>query len=443
MQDPLTVAINAQISIDYPGGSETNVVSLMKAIGETHRDEKFLFVNKRKNSQGLLSYTGLNQKFIDWPFSQVGYPVPLTFRRPLGVRAKKFRDMTGPFGPGVTLAYWIYRGSRDLYQRLSHPPQQNPTAREVDPILRAQGVSIVHFPYAQYFETTLPFIYEPWDLQHCHYPEFFSKKEWAWRDRLYRDGCQRAHLIVTATQWVKQDLVAQYSITPNKIAVIPRNSLLTHTALPQAKEAAAWQRYSIPKIFVFYPAMTFPHKNHIRLLQALAQLRNESGIILPLVCSGRIYEPHWPKIHAEIERLQLQSQIKFLGVVSAELLSSLFKNAQFVIYPSLFEGLGLPILEAMQYGTPILASNATCIPEVVGDAARLFDGHRVEAICEALTEAVTNPDLLKQVSSRGAKQLQRFSWEKAVKTFIACYRSSAGWSLSDEQQCLLAEATGT
>jgi len=443
MQKSLTVAINAQISIDYPGGSETNVVSLMKAVGETHRDEKFLFINKQKESQALLSFTGLDQQFIDWPFAQVGYPPPFTFRRPLGVKAKRLRAMAGSLGPGVTLAYWMYSGSRDLYHRLSHQPQKNPTAREIDPILRAQGVSIVHFPYAQYFETTLPYIYEPWDLQHCHYPEFFSKKEWAWRDRLYRDGCQRANLIVTATQWVKQDLVAQYNITPSKIAVIPRNSLLTHTPLSQAEEAVAWQRHGIPKYFVFYPAMTFPHKNHIRLLQALAQLRNESGIILSLVCSGRIYEPHWPKIHAEIERLQLQSQVNFLGVVSADLLSSLFKNAQFVIYPSLFEGLGLPILEAMQYGTPILASNATCIPEVVGDAARLFDGHSVESICEALTEAATNPDLLKQVASRGARQLQRFSWEKAVKTFIACYRSSAGWSLSDEQQCLFAEATGT
>jgi len=443
MEEPLTVAINAEISIDYPGGTETNVVSLMKAVGETHRDERILFINKPKRRQALLSFTGLNQQFIDWPFTQVGYPPPFTFRRPLGARAKRLKARAGSLGPGVTFAYWMYRCGRDLYERLNHQPPQNPTAPEIDPILRAQGVSIVHFPYAQYFETTLPFIYEPWDLQHCHYPEFFSKKEWAWRDRMYRAGCQRANLIVTATQWVKQDFIAQYHISPNKIAVIPRNSLLTHTPLSPEKEAAAWRQYGIPKNFIFYPAMTFPHKNHIRLLRALTQLRDESGIILPLVCSGRIYEPHWPKINAEIERLQLQSQVNFLGVVSAELLGSLFKNAQFVIFPSLFEGLGLPILEAMHYGTPILASNATCIPEVVGDAARLFDGHNVEAICEALTEAVKNPDLLMQVSSRGTKQLQRFSWEKAVKTFIACYRSTAGWSLSDAQQCLLAEATGT
>ena len=102
-----------------------------------------------------------------------------------------------------------------------------PDARQTDAFLRARGADVVHFAYPIRFGTALPFLYEPWDLQHRHHPVFFSLAEWRWRDQMYREGCEEARLIVTATRWTKRDIVEQYGIDPGKVAVIPRGPWLT------------------------------------------------------------------------------------------------------------------------------------------------------------------------------------------------------------------------
>jgi glycosyltransferase involved in cell wall biosynthesis len=441
MRERLTVAINAQIAVDFPGGTESNLFSLIKAIGETDTEERFLLIGHRKRSDDLTPFMGPNQTLMAWPFDQVWRPSPFTFRVPLGMRARRVQAAAGALGPGVSVAYATYRTVTHLYRLMRYGPPRNPSADQADPVLHAAGVSVLHFPYPLCFGTDLPFVYEPWDLQHRHYPDFFSPQELTWRDHLYRDACRRARLVVTSTRWVKHDIVKQYHLHPTKVAFIPRGSLLAREPLSPAERARTWREHGIPEDFAFYPAATFPHKNHVRLLQALARLRDERGITLRLVCCGQLLASHWPKIEAEIVRSRLQTQVIFLGVVPDRMLASLFQSARFMVFPSLFEGLGLPLLEAMRHGLPIVASDATCIPEVAANGAMLFDGGSVDAIVEALSEAVKNPDALEQIRSRGPAVLSRFSWGKAAKSFVACYRSVAGLALSEEQQHLLAEAT--
>jgi glycosyltransferase involved in cell wall biosynthesis len=422
------VGINAQISPRYPGGSETMALSLIRKLGETAGGERFVLCSVPKHADELLPYVGEKQQILRWPFRQVGFP----YAMPPGGLWSRLRERSGQLRGAVEA---VYRGYRDL--RFDLP--REPPARRVDPVLRAQGVRVVHFPFSQGFRTRLPFIYEPWDLQHLHHPEFFPPDYRRWRDRLYRGACQRARLVVTATRWVKQDVVRQYGIDPRKVAVIPRSSLLARTPLPDEERQRIWTERGIPEDYAFYPAMTFPHKNHLRLLQALALLRDR-GLRLPLVCSGRVYEPHWPVVQAEVARLRLEGQVLFLGVVSEGMLASLFRRARFLVFPSLFEGLGAPILEAMHLDLPVLASDATCIPEVVGDAAWLFDGGDVEAIAATMQRAITDGTGLDALRARARTRLQRFSWERAAEAFRTCYRAAAGWPLSSEQGALLEEA---
>jgi glycosyltransferase involved in cell wall biosynthesis len=422
---PLVVAINAQIDPETPGGTETNVVSLLRHLGATSASERFVVLAASNGVPGLTPWVQGPHALVRWPFPELGYI-------PLAPRWARLRIAAGELAPAFDALHRWWRARRGA---------SNASARQADPVLRAHGISIVHFPYAVYFDTQLPFLYEPWDLQHRHFPEFFSAAEWAWRDRLYRKACRRAAYVVTASRWVKRDIVSQYGIAPDRVAVVPRGSCRQLRPLPPAERATAWARHDLPAGFAFYPAMTFPHKNHLRLLQALARLRHERGHRLPLVCTGRIVASHWPVIQSAIAELGLNDQVRFLGPVSDALQASLYDTARFVVFPSLFEGLGLPLLEAMDLRVPVVASDATCIPEIVGGDAILFDGGSVDAMVEALATAVARWGKQRmRVSSSPA--LTRFSWSQAMQTFIALYRTAAAWPVSNEQRQMVTEATG-
>jgi glycosyltransferase involved in cell wall biosynthesis len=343
-----------------------------------------------------------------------------------GPRWRRLRQKAGPLGPAVAAV-------QRAYHRLKGRDGWVDPA-EVESTLKAAGVSVLHFPFPQWFRTSIPFLYEPWDLQHRHYPGYFLPEEVKWRDECYRRGCEEAALVVTATRWVKDDIVRQFQIPARKIAVIPRG----HRG--GAAAAAASTRIPLPDDFALYPAMTFPHKNHVALLKALARLRDTCGIRLNVVCCGRPYPPHWPAVEEEVRRLRLHDQVRFLGEVAAGDLRALFVRAKFLVFPSLFEGLGFPLIEAFEAGLPVVAARSTCIPEVVGDAAILFDAASEDSIVETLKTVREDPRSLEVVASKGRSRLAAFAWADAARKFLACYRYAAG-SPSAEDRTLVAEIT--
>jgi glycosyltransferase involved in cell wall biosynthesis len=426
---PITVAINAQIDPQRAGGVESALHGLMAYLAEQSTNERYLLLASRLYATELERLAAGRYGVEAWPFSQKG---PLPYRR-LTARWQRWQRRAGPLGPGVDALHWGWWQAR---RKLTPPPDP----QQADRFLCERGVSAVHFAYAIRFGTSLPFLYEPWDLQHRHYPDFFAPDEWRWRDRLYRAGCEQAALVVAATRWTKRDIVAQYGIPTEKIAVIPRGPWLTPIRPSADDIARARATLKLPERFAFYPAMTFPHKNHLRLFEALAVLRDRHGVILRLVCTGRAYEPHWPQIVAGVARSGLEEQVMLLGSVAPDTLAAIFKAAAFLVFPSLFEGLGLPIIEALEYGLPVVASDATCIPEVGGDAATYFDGTSTESIIEALLLAEREPERLQQTLAAAPAALGRYSWPKAAATFVACYRAVAGAPLTHEQQALYAEA---
>lgn len=418
--DRFKVAINAPISAKMAGGVESNIISLIKQLSKDRSGVLYDILCINKHIHEMMPFLGGNQHAEIWPYVQIEYSSSISMNGRWGKLRRSFRKA----GRAVDIAYYLYKNS---FLKLKLP-----TVKKADKFLKARGISVIHFPNPLFFDTSIPFLYEPWDLQHRHYPEFFSKEEFAWRDRLYYEGCHKAKLVITATKWIKQDIIKQFGILPSKIAVIPRRSLIFDNHMHIKKRSG----------FAFYPAMTFPSKNHLCLLDAVARLRDKKKIILPLICTGRFYEPHFSKLLQKVEQHKLEGQVYFLGPVSNEMLMLLFNTAKFMVFPSLFEGLGLPLLEAVQQGLPIIASNSTCIPEVLGDAALLFDGNSSDSIFEALLNAIENPDLSYNRVAKYPVILEKYSWDKAMKTFIACYRFAAGQSLTIEDQTLLDKATG-
>lgn len=464
-QKCITVAIDSQISAKASGGTETALLSLLLALGAPKIRDRFVLLGLKGYDQELTPFMGANMEKLVWPASYRWYDpatekpvgmkprwqslqslleplggiVPILYRyyafnTPLTPKAQRLAKRLGPMKFMVAPAYRLYRGVRDEAAR----PM---VAARADKILKSKGVSAVHFPYPLHFETSLPYVYEPWGLPHHHQPECFRPGEAEWMDELFGRGCRKASMVVTATRWVKQDIIAKYGIAPERIAVIPRMPRFDHAdRFMDRAEALA----GLPESFALFPSATWVTKNHIRLIRAIAKLRDEHGILLNLVCTGRTKTPdlyYAQKIRPEIERLNLANQVQFLGVVPVERLNTLYKSAQFLVHPSTFEGLGLPLLEAFHNGLPVLASTAACIPEVVGDAALLFDPLDEVDITRALLDAVRNPEMLDDLRIKGTHRIEYAfpSPDKIANMFDTIYRQAAKAPLSDDQKALLDE----
>ena len=418
------IAINAQLNPFVGGGVETNLQSLLgcKAIRATDLSIKLLAIERYTEAVRQISPS--NAEAVPWPWGQD----PITVRRTL------FDGWVSRLPPPV-------RRQKVERWRVQTELKNERALRELaangDADLKRLGVGAVHFPASYIFATELPFLYEPWDLQHRHYPEFFTLPEYKRREFVYRRGCERAALVITATHWIKDDIVRQYGIDRSKIAVIPRASIFTAKQIEDSQRRALLAALGVPDQFIFYPAMAFPHKNHIRLFQALTILRDKRGIRPTLVMSGRIHKPFWPEIMRQIKQLHLSDQVRPLGRVTEDQLAALFQSAQFMVFPSLFEGLGLPLLEAFMHRLPVLAAAATSIPEVVGDAAMLFDPNDPEAIAEAIAAALNDLARLSSLVEKGLNRLAAFDWDVAGPKFVACYRHVLGAPLDVEERVWL------
>ncbi len=312
-------------------------------------------------------------------------------------------------------------------------------AREPGSIFDSLGSQVVHFPFQSFAHTAAPSIYNPHDLQHLHFPEFFTTEDYAKRERLYPDACRSAAAVVVESRWIKDDIVGQYGIDPDKIHVVLWGAP-TEAYEPPLVDAVVRLRHELrlPDSFALYPAQTWAHKNHVRLAQALRLLRDREGIRVDVVCTGT-KNAHWPTIKREVERLGLEDQMRFLGFVSPQTLRGLYAAAQFLVFPSLFEGGGFPILEAFYEGTPVTCSNVTSLPEYAGDAALLFDPASVDQIASAMHRLALEPDLRSALRDKGSMRIERFTWERAATGYRAIYRSVAGGPLSEEDRSLLAE----
>ena len=461
-QKPITVAIDSQVSAKASGGTETALLSLLLALGASKIRDRFVLLGLKGHDHELAPFMGANMEKFVWPASYRWYDpaaertvgmkprwqklqaalgplggiIPKVYRyyahsTPLTPKVQRLARRAGPLRFMVAPAYRLYRGVRDEAAR----PM---VAARADNILQSKGVEVVHFPYPLHFETSLPFIYEPWGLPHHHQPECFRPGEAEWMDELFGKGCRQAAMVVTATRWVKQDIVSKYGIAPERIAVIPRMPRFDHAERFMDKATALT---GLPESFALFPSATWVTKNHIRLIRAIAKLRDDHGVSLNLVCTGRTNTPESKQIEKEIALHKLENQVLFLGVVAVERLNTLYKSAKFLVHPSIFEGLGLPLLEAFHNGLPVLASTAACIPEVVGDAALLFDPFNEDDITRALLQAVKSPPLLDELRLKGTQRIEHGfpTTDTISQMFYTVYRHAANVPLNFEQKALLNE----
>ncbi len=167
-------------------------------------------------------------------------------------------------------------------------------------------------------------------------------------------------------------------------------------------------------------------------------MRDRDGLIVPLVCTGHRFALHAEKVEAEVQRLGLGGQVRFLGVLPLEELRAVYRAAEFVIVPTLFEAASGPVFEAWQEEVPVACSSVTSLPQQAGEAALLFDPLEVSAIAHAVRRLATEPALRETLRIAGQKRLADFSWERTARAYRALYRRAARRPLREEDRTLLA-----
>lgn len=418
---PLRVAINAPIEhLSGYGGIETYVLTIVKALGQLTDDStEYVVVGPPWNAEWLRPYLGRNQRLAIAPVpSHLKSNVPSPLKRTLG-----------PLRP---LARKCWRKAFPL-----PVPSLWPQMPVSDGFYEALGCEVIHFPTQEFVVCALPTVFNPIDLQHRHYPQFFTPRQIAKRETILRAGCQFAHKVVTNSNWIRTDVITQYGVPSEKTLAIPiAPPTLSFPTPTDADRVRVREKYALPATFAYYPAMTWAHKNHERLLEALARLRDSHGLVINLICTGKLTD-HWPHLQQAIQRLRLEPQVRFLGLVPHEDLRPIYGLAQFVVIPTLFEAASGPLFETWVEGTPACCSSVTSLPEQAGDAALIFDPFSVESIADAAAKLATSPELRETLRQNGVRRLKDFSLERTAKAYRALYRQLAHRQLTDEDRWLL------
>jgi glycosyltransferase involved in cell wall biosynthesis len=307
-----------------------------------------------------------------------------------------------------------------------------------DGILEAEGCEVIHFPYQGAFRTALPNIYQPHDFQHLHYPEFFSPVERARRQRIFPAAMNQASLVVLMTPWGRRDLLAHYDVPKRKAAVIAGGAVTAQYPSPGEDEKNELRlRLKLEDAFFVYPAKAFPHKNHMALVEALAWMRDQRKLYPQVVCTGSSH-PHMDRVKARVAQLGLQKQWVDAGYLSPTEMNALYAMARAMVFPSKFEGWGLPVTEAFERGLPLACSNATALPDNAGDAALFFSPDDIAGMGEAMERLWTDSTLRAELIQRGRLRSEFFSWERAAKIYRAWYRYLSKRVLNDEDRQLVA-----
>jgi glycosyltransferase involved in cell wall biosynthesis len=402
----LRVCIDARLDAGRFGGVEQVVIGLAAALSRLEDgDEEYLFLTHPEGDEWIRPYLGGPCRLLHSRRSYAN-------RRSRAIARGVMERI-----PGVGIRFAV---------------------RPSDGTIEAAEVDVVHFPIQDAFTTEIPSIYQPHDLQHLHLPELFSSWERARREAIYRTHCERATLVVAMTSWGRRDFVESYGLSPEKVTVVPGGSVLHEYSAPTEADLDQLRaRLSLADSFLLYPAQTWPHKNHERLLEALAHIRAESGTTIPLVCPGK-QTREFRAIRELVEELGLADSVSFPGFVSSLELRGLYELATALVFPSRFEGWGLPICEAFSAGLPVASSSATSLPDLVGDAGLLFDPGDPEQIARTVLRLWRDPVLRKTLSERGSERGAQFSFDHTARLFRAHYRRIGGRKLPEEDRILLA-----
>lgn len=404
---PLRVCVDARMA-SGAGGTEQFILNLAESLcslDDGH--EEYLFLCHEAHDEWLRPYVRGAGRIVHPPAPGAPPRVP------------KWRQIAKRLVPAtVALANWW-------------------RSRHFAPVPQSDGfveaiADVMHFTKQDGFMTALPSIYHPHDLQHVHLPQFFSKADVREREYRYRVLCEQAETVLVNSEWVRNDVIEHFGLSADKVQVVNLAAFFSAPAEASAQQvSAAKARYHLPEKFVFYPAQTWPHKNHLNLLAALALLKDRDGLAIPLVCTGT-KNAYYAEIEKRARELGIDNEVRFLGFIDTVDLSAVYRSATAQIVPTRFEAGSGPIWEAFALGVPVACSNVTSLPAQVGDAALVFDPDDIEEMAAAIRLLWCDADLRETLIAKGRANIARYDRNTTARLFRAHYRRVGGTATPED-----------
>jgi len=301
-------------------------------------------------------------------------------------------------------------------------------------VVRRIGCDVVHIPHLCWMPRRLncPYVLTVHDLlEHMYGARGTSSLRRRLHFYLTRRVLRGAARVIAVSQFTKNEIEKRFAIPDERIEVvynaIDERFLSGHAT--QGDRQLIAERYQVNYPFILYAGAIRPHKNVVRIIEAFSALKSELAKEqrfpdLKLIIIGDDVLGH-PRLRRTVVSGGVQQDVRFLGFVPIEVLRIFYDVAKIFVFPSLYEGFGLPPLEAMAHGTPVVTSNTSSLPEVVGHAALMVNPENVFEIQRALQQALLDTEVRERMKQRGYEQAQRFSWTNSVARILEIYREVA------------------
>jgi len=381
------------------GGAKVLAVELLKGLPAIAVNDRFLLLTASWNHEELASLEGARMQRLC-----------VIASKPAENAGRNFFQSYIP----ERLVHFAGRTLQVLKRKI-----KNSGVLKRSAVLSAKGVDLLFCPFSAptFYEPGIPVVSVVHDLQHVDYPHFFDSAEIRLRNEFFEDIRNKASHIICVSEYVRQSVVDHLDVDPGKISCI-YNSIHKRLATESPSASATLEGLGLVKNrYAFYPANFWPHKNHRMLLLAFKIfLSRNPDQNLSLVFTGALEEAE-KELRLDAEAMGISDRVHFLGFLPSKTFEAVWHGARFLLYPSLYEGFGMPILEAMAIGKPVLCSHAASLPEVAGDAALFFDPRKPMDIVEKMERLMADPALEKRMVASGCRRAEAFSPKKMVDQY--------------------------
>lgn len=286
-------------------------------------------------------------------------------------------------------------------------------------------IDLLHAPFTPPPFSTRPYVFTHHCFSTFNHPEFYAPAVLLRLNTLLKRGLRSARRIICVSQCTL-DLTAEHLGVERERMHVVHNGVAPQYRLRDkvASRALMAQRYGLRQPFFLYVGKLEARKNIVRMLHAFDRFRHEARDPVQLVLAGR-RTPMSEGIDAAIQSLKLQGAVVEIGYVPDADLPLLYSAAHCFVFPTLWEGFGIPVIEAMACGTPVISSNLSSVPEVAGTAALLVDPYRIDAIAQAMLTLWRDADQCQAMAAKGLINARRFSWDQTARQTLAVYRAAA------------------
>lgn len=296
-------------------------------------------------------------------------------------------------------------------------------------VLQRLGAGLYHAPYyaRPYIGVACASVVTIYDIIPRRFPHDSPARTRVLWEALNRLAVRASQAVITGSVSARDDLVVAFGIAPERVHVIPNAAEVRFR--PQSPEviAALRTKYNLPEHYLLTLSSNKPHKNLVRLVRAWALLQREERLLVQCGQPRLVIAGHWDARYPDVQRLRhelgLAASVQLLPDVAENDLPALYAGADVFVYPSLYEGFGLPVLEAMACGVPLVCGAHSSLPEVTGAAAVLVDVANPAAIASGLAQLLSDPALRSRLRAEGLQRAQRFSWQRTAAMTLAVYEA--------------------